>query len=435
MQMRKIVLGLLLAISLGASQAWAQNFQVGELVDASRDGKAWFEGKIQGFENGEYIIVLTGFSGSQNYTAAQIRALAPVNLSGKFQIGDKVQLRSNQLKTTIQDFQNGRYLVREAGGHRWYLPEDFVTAQVQQQEADQEVQRKYYATFWKDARKYETTIKTMGEAFNPQLSGYYSDVQLNATQLKQLKSELDALHQLCQSNYAGLQNPPWLSGPPANNLEQRGGDWCTIAAQRQTLLPQLVMLDVQRQVGKRQSMTDIPTDGKQTTGLEYYVGMKNGFAEFKKQLQADMQKYDQLLKSAGFSQGVDWSPLETKFNRQKERLKTAVGNRAASLLDWNGNSATAHDTGAEKLAQQMLKQREPGATIFKSGVRTPQWIVIKNSIGIPLYKYQTVVSLFANPSRYEYCVREQAIVRQDYINGKYSGPKAKHDAQVYIPCP
>lgn len=411
------------------------SFKVGDHVDASRDGKSWLEGRVQSIQNGEYEILLDGFSGTQIYSPTQVRSLAPLKLALPFLAGDKVQIRSSKVKTTVVDFQNGRYLVKEGNGMRWLLPEDFETSAGQQQAAGEEIQRKYYATFWQDARKYETTIKTLGEAFNPSLSGYLTEVQLNAPQIKQLKAELTALSQICQSKYPGLQNPPWLSGPPANNLEQRGGDWCAIANQRDKYLPALVMLDVQRQAKKRMNITDIATDGKTTSGIEYYAGMKNGFAEFKKQLQTDMVKFDQALREAGYTQGIDWTPLENNFKQQQTNLKIAVSHRPGRLLDWNGNSADAKDPSAEQLARNLVMQREGGAKIFKTGVRTPQWIIIKNALGIPVYRYQMVVTLFSNPAKYDYCVLQQTIVRQEYNKGSYTPSVARHDAQKYVTCP
>ena len=111
----------------------------------------------------------------------------------------------------------------------------------------------------------------------------------------------------------------------------------------------------------------------------------------------------------------------------KEKLETNDG------LVNNDHAYKGKDARVEQLCIAHFKQKYPGSQALMSGCYDNEYLVVKNSLGVPDYRTKTVLAIFQGPL-FRTKVEALFTLREEYLgNGKYGNPSfPRGGSMVYL---
>lgn len=408
-------------------------FKAGDMVDVSRDGKMWYEGKIEELKYGKYIVAVTGYQGTSEYSETEIRAKAEVNMTGTPSVGDKVEYLSSTgrfIKGIVKEIKDGKYTVQTGNYDTASVEARSLNSVAKQQEiALQKIQDDYYKTFWTDVSKYTESVKYVAEAYNADMSGGYTHIEFTPEKIKKVSSDLVELDALCKAKYPNLENPTYLTNSQKNDIAYVGGDWRKIAEQRKDVIQKAVLIFV------KEKTTEL-LKNKTGNNDEYYVALKDGFNTIKKDITKSLKelKIEETMKSVGLSFNPDWSEYKKDYDKKLAKFLEDLKTRPAVLADNLGNKYSAKDGALEAVARKHTASVITNASVIESGVKSSSWEIEKNDFGIPKYM-RRYVGVMVSSKDYRSCIVVSCGVYKDYKGGgTYGAPYAETITIQYIKC-
>ncbi|MEK7432675.1 MAG: hypothetical protein AABZ74_06060 [Cyanobacteriota bacterium] len=408
-------------------------FKAGDIVDVSRDLKMWYEGTIKELKYCKYIVAVNGYQGTSEYSENELRVKAEVNMSGKPNIGDKVEYLSSNgsfIKGIVKEINDGKYTIQTGNYDNVSVEAKNLNSVAKQQEiALQKIQDEYYKTFWTDVSKYSESVKYVASAYNPDYSGTYIHASFTPEMIKKISSDLDALDKLCKSKYPDLENPTYLTASQKYDLAYLGGDWRKMAEKRKDIIQKSVLIFVEEK-------TKSILNNKQGANDEYYVALKDGFNTIKKDVEKTLKelKIEESMKSVGLSFKPDWNDYKKDYDKKLAKFNEDLKSRPPVFADDLGNSYSLKDSSVEAAAKKEALSQVTNGAVIQSGVKSSNWQVEKNKLGIPTYmtKYGGVM---LSSKDYRSCIIVNTGVYKDYTGGgTYGAPYAKAVTTKYVRC-
>lgn len=126
-----------------------------------------------------------------------------------------------------------------------------------------------------------------------------------------------------------------------------------------------------------------------------------------------------------------FKPLNDSLNNLKEAFDSKIKDYKAS-----SNYFKNKDPESEKVMKAYLKDISK-LNIFKIGIEDNDWIIVKNSSGVPLHKYKRGTMLVKSSNDdFDYCKALFFIVQQDHSGGgKYTKSKISQYHEEIYGCP
>ena len=384
-------------------------------------------------EYGKYIVAVNGYQGTSEYSENELRVKAEVNMSGKPNIGDKVEYLSSNgsfIKGILKEINDGKYTIQTGNYDNVSVEAKNLNSVAKQQEiALQKIQDEYYKTFWTDVSKYSESVKYVASAYNPDYSGTYIHASFTPEMIKKISSDLDALDKLCKSKYPDLENPTYLTASQKYDLAYLGGDWRKMAEKRKDIIQKSVLIFVEEQ-------TKSILNSKQGANDEYYIALKDGFNTIKKDVEKTLKelKIEDSMKSVGLSFKPDWNDYKKDYDKKLAKFNEDLKSRPPVFADDLGNSYSLKDGSVEAAAKKEALSQVTNGSVIQSGVKSSNWQVEKNKLGIPTYmtKYAGVM---LSSKDYRSCIIVNTGVYKDYTGGgTYGAPYAKAVTTKYVRC-
>jgi len=157
---------------------------------------------------------------------------------------------------------------------------------------------------------------------------------------------------------------------------------------------------------------------------EYYARF-DGKGKLQKQLEKEVEVYKENYALLGGS--INYGSLDQAY---ENGLKIFLAEKLLpndGLVN-EGHSFTDKDARVEQLCINELKSQFPGAQVISSGCYG-DYLIEKNSFGIPVYRTKTVLIIFSS-SQLRVKARAHFTLREEYINGKYTSPSFPRDGTL-----
>ncbi len=187
---------------------------------------------------------------------------------------------------------------------------------------------------------------------------------------------------------------------------------CRVAAQRKELARKIAMFSVKSDLVSWQSAVDSDREHMQEhqgfarLGGKYATLLQNPETE-KARLLGSYAPYFQLL---GETPPVDLlAPLTAAmaaWHAEQERLAPT----------WTWPAGVSHDKGLEAIGVKWLTTDYKGAKVLKIAMLSDGWTMTKNSLGIPVDRYRTGLTLYSLPGE-TWCRYQEFTVLEPYIGG------------------
>ncbi|HLM02624.1 MAG TPA: hypothetical protein VK400_16340 [Pyrinomonadaceae bacterium] len=426
--MKHTILCLLLALAAAlpaAAQTGSVEFRIGDTVQTP-GGKT---GVIESW-SGDVIKVKIG----DEYEYVVLKDLKKVASEPKeaFRVGDAVVSSFGQ-PGRIEAI-NGNYArVRYGNGKYDFKMEELASLRsphAAAREAEQEKMRKIFRV---EAAEYLSTVRRFEQFFTPQTALEKGGVDDEV--LKTGAIELERLDRLCKTKYPGITNET------GRNLliNERFGDWCRIAAQRDDILQKaktsFLGLDAEHETERwtlkiSRAMKD--PDGYVNDEMQMLIYDRPAWE--KKNAEHIRKKYA--------ARGETMPPEAfAALYKKADEFKAQI-ERDAPARGWTQPNFT--DASLEALARREFPTDLPGARVLKTGMTYTTWQARddKSYIGDGFYRitpgayrFKLGLALVKLPNR-PFCQIREFQMTQHRTGAGYGATKASiGKTGIFVKCP
>lgn len=271
-------------------------------------------------------------------------------------------------------------------------------AAVGAQTASSEEAKARHFAFMKELRVHESTIVRFGELTKQ----HDRDITGNGSpeSFKKSIDELAVVNEACTTRYAGIQNHPTYS---LHMLAQSPGDWCKIAAARETYAHRAVVNRVQTIAAHRmKELKEVATNPEKNDGYltNWIVGALSDPDEVKKQLTEEARPWFAIVGKE--IPGGFFGPVDTL-------VQEAVAAIDRTAPKWTYPDDRFHDARIEGVVHA---QMAAGVRVLRTSMLSEGWTITKNGLGIVIDRYRGGHVLFKMPKLTWCSLREFTYVEQ-----------------------
>lgn len=298
---------------------------------------------------------------------------------------------------------------------------------------------RYYdvKSFKEKTSKYNSTIEAFMWCFSKKFNLNIDVVTGNknypiyyikdAAQKSELTAKLEELSQIIEKEFPSLPNTflPYANNPVI---------WKLIAKNR------VEMIDCLSKI----------SDPNQTKMVDFYMkeiaSAKIAAENFKGGTEGlyDGNNYPHMERAVSKSARDEWfkkqdgwntnTEVIANFNKALDDLKS-ICIQKIPLLKMSSNLFQYHDVAAETVMKNYLKN--PGTLkTYKSGISDPDWIYLKNSVGVILYRYKRGTMWVKNSADdHQLCKALFFVIKEEYTGSGYSKAIINEYSEELRGCP
>lgn len=333
-----------------------------------------------------------------------------------YKVGDKVEFecnncfgRSGWVAGTIEKVSNDSHQIRygtEPQQFRTGIPNRLL------READFAAKQDVRNRFFGEASNYRESVYGLMQIHDPNLrtgSGYHLPPMTGAEWTK-LKADLAALDNLCKTKYAGMTN-----GKPNNDIElsQLPATWCEIAAKRNEY--QAKGLGVSAKIRYQTFLQTMVSE------VQNAINEPNGYIEEDIQLLMYEREKWRAIQTPKFQKGFTdlGVPIPTDFFKDVETKADELKVQNERLAPSRSFLIPKHkDTTIEAFIRGRYATEKKGVQILKIGLDDANWVIHRNSLGIPTSQNKVARLLVKVPNR-PFCQEHSVAAERKYKGGSY----------------
>ena len=263
--------------------------------------------------------------------------------------------------------------------------------------------------FMAELKIHEPAIAKFGEITKDHDRDIIGSV--NPATFKKWADELDVVNAACTTRYKGIQNHPTYS---LNMLASSPGDWCKIAAQRETYAHRAVVNHVTAMSVRRlKDLQDVAKTPEKNDGylMNWVVTAVSDPDGVKTALTAEAKPWFAIVGKEmpdGFFGPVD---------RLVQDALAAIDRTSAT---WPYPADKFHDARIEGVVQH---QMAAGVKVVRTSLAAGAWTIDKNALGVVLDRYRTGHILFQMP-KLKWCSLREFTYLESHTGGGTFAPAA-----------
>ena len=261
-----------------------------------------------------------------------------------------------------------------------------------------------HVAFMAELKVHEPAIAKFGEITKDHDRDIIGSV--NPATFKKWADELDIVNQACTTRYKSIQNHPTYS---LNMLASSPGDWCKIAAQRETYAHRAVVNHVTAMSVRRlKDLQDVAKTPEKNDGylMNWVVTAVSDPDGVKTALTAEAKPWFAIVGKVmpdGFFGPVD---------KVVQDALAAIDRTSAA---WPYPADTFHDARIEGVVQH---QMATGVKVVRTSLAAEGWTIDKNALGVTLDRYRTGHILFKMP-KLKWCSLREFTYLETFAAGAF----------------